>query len=189
MSPRARLRKRPTPSATPTKIATPTRRLTIFAQDPSLRDRLGRIVTADIEIPNEQLSAGPRGYRVQVVDYDSTSNRMYAALDAARYGSIDEPRDPFAGVDGKRLLADPRFHAQNVYAIAMRTLSQFERALGRRISWSFGGHQIKIAPHAFAEPNAFYSPESEALLFGYFDVLKGRRVFNCLSHDIVAHET
>ena len=38
--------------------------------------------------------------------------------------------------------------------------AQFERALGRRLSWSFGGHQIKVAPHAFAEANAFYSPEN-----------------------------
>ena len=182
-----RRRKRPIPSSNVTTIASPTRRLTIFAQDPSLRDRRGRIVTAAIEIPNEVLIAGPRGYRVQVVDYDSTSNRLYAPLDGAKYGSVDEPRDPFAAVPGATLLASPAFHAQNVYAIAMRTLSQFERALGRRISWSFKGHQLKIAPHAFAEANAFYSADEEALLFGYFG--EDDLVFTSLSHDIVAHET
>ena len=35
----------------------------------------------------------------------------------------------------------------------MRTLAHFEKALGRRVSWSFGGHQLKVAPHAFAEAN------------------------------------
>ena len=70
----------------------------------------------------------------------------------------------------------------------MRTLAHFERALGRRVSWSFGGHQLKVAPHAFAEPNAFYSPRDEALLFGYFAAPHGT-VFTALSHDIVAHET
>ena len=30
----------------------------------------------------------------------------------------------------QRLLADPKFHAQNVYAIVMRTLARFEFALG-----------------------------------------------------------
>jgi hypothetical protein len=167
--------------------------MTILAQDPTLMVD-GRILTANISIPNEQLSAGPRGYRIHLVDYDASTNRWFSPHPAAEFGSIVEPRDPYASPTGTarefnaRLLDDPRFHAQNVYAIVMRTLAWFERALGRRVSWSFGGHQIKAAPHAFAEANAFYSPEDEALLFGYFDDTKGRRVFNCLSHDIVAHE-
>jgi hypothetical protein len=171
----------------------PMRTMTIIAQDPTLIVG-GRILTATVNIPNEQLSDGPRGYRVQVVDYDSSSNQWFVPLDAREFGSILEPSDPYASLRGsarqfnKQLLEDPNFHAQNAYAIAMRTLAQFERALGRRVSWSFGGHQIKVAPHAFAEANAFYSPDDEALLFGYFEDLKGRRVLNCLSHDIVAHE-
>ena len=172
----------------------PTRTMTILAQDPTLVVG-GRILTANITIPNEQLSAGPRGYRVQIVDYDASSNRWFVPLEASSFGTILAPRDPYASTSGTkesfnaRLLDDPRFHAQNVYAITMRTLAQFERALGRRVSWSFrGGHQIKAAPHAFAEANAFYTPENEALLFGYFLDGKGRTIFNCLSHDIVAHE-
>ena len=171
----------------------PTRIMTILAQDPTLVVG-GRILTASVTIPNEQLSAGPRGYRVQVVDYDASSNRWFVPLEASKFGTILAPRDPYASTSGTkrefnaRLLDDPRFHAQNVYAITMRTLAQFERALGRRVSWSFGGHQIKAAPHAFAEANAFYTPENEALLFGYFLDGKGRTIFNCLSHDIVAHE-
>jgi hypothetical protein len=88
----------------------------------------------------------------------------------------------------KRLLRSPQFHAQNVYAIVMRTLAHFERALGRRVGWSFRGHQLKVAPHAFAEPNAFYSRLDEGLLFGYFAGPDGP-VFTCLSHDVVVHET
>jgi hypothetical protein len=172
----------------------PGRTLTIIGQDPTVRVG-GRILTARITIPNESLSAGPRGYRVHVVDYDATSNRMYTPMNPAKMGTLQNPKDPFAATAGSasafngRLLDDPRFHAQNVYAIVMRTLAHFERALGRRASWSFGGHQLKVAPHAFAEANAFYSAEQEALLFGYFADLEGRIVFNCLSHDIVAHET
>src|SRR5262249_34423159 len=48
--------------------------------------------------------------------------------------------------------------------------------------------QLKVAPHAFAEANAFYSKRDEALLFGYFAGPKGT-IFTCLSHDIIAHET
>ena len=54
----------------------PTRRTTIFAQDPSVRIG-GKIVRTQIEIPNEELQAGPRGYRVQVVDYDSSTHVLY----------------------------------------------------------------------------------------------------------------
>jgi hypothetical protein len=183
-------------------VATPYRSLTILGQDPNLRTADGRVLTARIQIPNEALSAGPRGYRVQVVDYDASASRLYKPIDPATLGTVADPRDPFA-IDAAqtgtsaaaakrfnaRLLDDPRFHAQNAYAIVMRTLMHFERALGRRVSWSFGGHQIKVAPHAFAEANAFYSKRDEALLFGYFAAPTGGTIFTCLSHDIIAHET
>jgi hypothetical protein len=182
-----------------------TRELTIIAQDPSVRRR-GRILTTRISVPAEALGAGPRGYRVHIVDYDASANRLYAPLPPKAMGSDTRPVDPYAALAGdtklspgafnRRLLQDPRFHAQNVYAIVMRTLARFERALGRRISWSFGGHQLKIAPHAFADANAFYSPEDEGLFFGYFAgsprasaVRTTDVVFTCLSHDIVVHET
>lgn len=175
----------------------PTRTFTIIAQDPSVQVR-SRILTAAVSVPNEDLGPGPRGYRVHVVDVDATTNRIYVPLEPAKMGTTMRPLDPYAPRKGermqartfnRRLLEDPRFHAQNVYAIVMRTLSHFERALGRRVSWSFGGHQLKVAPHAFAEANAFYSPEHEGLLFGYFAGRDGAVVLNCLSHDIVAHET
>jgi hypothetical protein len=74
-----------------------------------------------------------------------------------------------------------------VYAIAMRTLLRFEFALGRRVGWGIRDHQLKVVPHAFEEANAFYSPDMEALLFGY--VRGSKPTFLCLSHDVVAHET
>ena len=71
----------------------------------------------------------------------------------------------------------------------MRTLARFEFALGRRVAWGSDGHQIHVAPHAFADANAFYSREDEGLFFGYFTGRDGKPVFTCLSHDVVAHET
>jgi hypothetical protein len=156
--------------------------MTIVALDPSVR-RGGRILTARIQVPREELGPGPRGYRAYVVDYDSSAGVFYEP-----FAAPDE--DPFEHAPGTELIRDPRFHAQNVYAIVMRILGLFERALGRRVPWSFGGHQIKIAPHAFAGANAPYSKEHEALLFGYFPSRSGRgTVYTCLSHDIIAHET
>lgn len=165
-----------------------TRKLTIIAQDPSVlvkKSGSNKILRAQVDVPDEVLDPGPRGYRVQVIDYDSSTDTLYAPL---RTG-LDA--DPFLNASDSTLLSDPDFHAQNVYAIVMRTLARFEFALGRRVSWGFQGHQIQVAPHAFADANAFYSEHDRALVFGYFPKTGNGRemVFSCLSHDVVAHET
>ncbi len=159
------------------------RRLTIFAQDPSVKDAAGGILRTQIDIPYERLGPGPRGYRVHVVDYDSTQRALY------RQCKLGNKGDPFKGIADGRLLKDPAFHAQNVYAIVMRLLARFEKALGRRISWSFPGHQIHVAPHAFADANAYYSDDASGIFFGYFSRAGGEPVYTCLSHDVIAHET
>ena len=46
-----------------------------------------------------------------------------------------------------------------------------------------------VAPHAFADANAFYSKEERALMFGYFRGKEERLIFSCLAHDVIAHET
>lgn len=164
-----------------------TRYLTIVAQDPAIRDSKGKILTTRVSLPAEQLDPGPRGYRVHVVDYDTSTRTFYKApiYKPSLDGYYD---DPFENLSNKVILGDPRFHAQNVYAIVMRTLARFEFALGRRVSWSFSGHQLKVSPHAFADANAFYSRKDEALVFGYFPGKKGT-IFSSLSHDVIAHET
>src|SRR5688572_3120800 len=185
-----------------------TQELTIIAQDPSVKVN-GQILTAQVSIPAEELAPGPRGYRVQVIDYDSSTGILHPPLE---YRILEDGtyNDPFYKERDEVLLHDPQFHAQNVYAIIMRTLARFEFALGRRVGWSFLGHQLQVAPHAFADANAFYSKDDRALLFGYFpkaerngqdsvenkpeeaNHLKEQRcswVFTCLSHDVIVHET
>jgi hypothetical protein len=174
-----------------------TRIMTILAQDPFVRfGGDGPLAFAQVEVPAEMLAHGPTGYRVRVVDYDASSQCMYKDVVPNRNDPSDLS-DPFAMKEGEtaeayeaRLLADPNFHSQNCYAIVMRTLARFERALGRRVAWSFrDGHQINVAPHAFAIANAFYSEVDKALFFGYFPGGDGKMVYTCLSHDVVAHET
>jgi hypothetical protein len=165
------------------------RRLKIVAQDPSIKGKDGKILTADVDIPAEDFAPGPSGYRVQVIDYDSSTGTHYMPL---VYPPLTNGvyRDPFKIKTDDDILQNPNFHAQNVYAIIMRTLARFEFALGRRIGWGFDGHQLNVAPHAFADANAFYSDRDRALMFGYFrSPLTGKDVFSCLSHDVVAHET
>ena len=163
-----------------------TQRLTIVAQDPGVRED-GGILLAQVDVPAERLAPGPRGYRVHVIDYDATSTTLYRPA-PFRFDRAGVLVDEFESASNAAILRDPRFHAQNVYTIVMRTLARFEFALGRRVSWAFEGHQIKVIPHAFADANAFYSEHDEALMFGYFAGRKGN-VFTCLSHDVIAHET
>ncbi len=162
-----------------------TRRLTVLAQDPGLRSG-GKVLTTRLEVPAERLEPGPKGHRLHVIDYDASTDTLYKPR------ATDLEEDPYRDVDDpEQLLGDPHFHAQNAYAIVMSLLALFEAALGRHLQWAFdsGGHHLKIAPHAFADANAFYSRRDEGLLFGYFPGRSGRTVFTCLSHDIVAHET
>ncbi len=182
-----------------------TRRLRILSFDPSLTARLetSRINEITVEVPWEaKLDPGPVGEYIEVVDVDPASNCAYLPVDL---------NDPFLlAQDGLAPSeSNPQFHQQMVYAVAMNTIRQFERALGRAALWSARRirqpngafheqfvRRLRIYPHALRERNAYYSPEHKALLFGYFPVTHrdadntpGTLVFTALSHGIVAHET
>jgi hypothetical protein len=192
----------------------PFRRLRIYSIDPSLAYSLetAEIRDARIELPWETHpddekrdgpAPGPRGEYLDVIDYDPSTDAFYKPV------NLNDPyllaQDGLAPSDG-----NPQFHQQMVYAVAMRTIRNFEVALGRRALWAprrwidnQGKHneeyvqQLRIYPHALREANAYYSPEKKALLFGYFQAMPanptahliGGVVFTCLSHDVVAHET
>src|SRR5690606_20228698 len=153
------------------------RRIPVLAQDPTITDGMAAILT-EVELPAEPLAPGPRGSRVHVIDYDASRDTLYKPAIL-----------PVEATSAKALLQDPAFHAQQVYAVVMQTLAHFEKALGRRVAWGFDGHQIHVAPHAFEEPNAYYSRRDRALYFGYFTDPEAGRVHTCLSYDVVAHET
>jgi hypothetical protein len=128
-----------------------------------------------------------------VVDFDASTRKWRKGLDLAPrkqpalgWGFTDRFKD----ATDATLLGDSRFRAQNVYAIAARTLAVFEFALGRPVPWAFGSPQLYLVPTAFVEANAYYADDDQALYFGYFPGgTTGETVFTCLSHDIVAHET
>jgi hypothetical protein len=171
----------------------PFRRLRGYAFDPSLSLKLD---TASInhtvfEVPWEAgLAPGPCGEYVEVVDYDPSSGCWYEPVDLNGIHLLAQ--DGYAPSEG-----NPQFHQQMVYAVAMNTISNFERALGRQVLWSSQElpskeeifvKKLRIYPHALRAANAYYSPNKKALLFGYFQGPTGT-VFSCLSQDIVTHET
>lgn len=171
-----------------------TREVTIVAQDPAVTDALGRIVRGRVSVPADWLEPGPRGQRFHVVDYDATAGVLNKPADLRDPSQPPSVRpwsflDRFAAASDADLRHNPEFHAQNVYAIAARTLAAFEFALGRRLGWSFPSHQLYLVPHAFAEANAHYSAEDGGVFFGYLQAPGGETIYTCLSHDIVAHET
>ncbi len=180
------------------------RRLRGYAFDPgmSLQFDMARINEIVFRVPWERLERGPIGEYLEVLDHDPASGRFYLPVD------LDDPR--LIAADGEDPdESNPRFHQQFVYAVAMTTIHNFEKALGRRVLWSRRDEtrergdwdvfvkRLRIYPHAFRAANAYYSPAKKALLFGYFPAsddahgaqLPGGLVFTCLSHDIVAHET
>ena len=166
-----------------------TRPLKIFAIDPMLAR--GRSEGIQIDVENEILQPGPLGERLQVVDFDGAHDRFYPPVD------LDHPDVMMrGGMDPSE--SDPRFHQQMVYAVAMRTLANFDKALGRRLSLRRGRtkRRLRLMPHAFYGANAFYDRNLHAVLFGYFradperpgDNIPNQTIFTCLSHDIIAHE-
>lgn len=182
----------------------PHRRLRIYALDPSFSTRLGTSGASEVtlRIRWEDLSApGPVGEYFAVKDVDP-SGKSYEPVD------LDAPallaQDGWAPSEG-----NAQFHQQMIYAVGMRTVEHFERSLGRRVLWRHRSNpanphddsgfvrRITVEPHALRQANAFYSPEDVALRFGYFeaaaddpgDHVPGSRVYSCLSHDIIAHET
>jgi hypothetical protein len=178
------------------------RRLRGYAFDPSLSNQL-KLASINSMIFNirweENLKQGPVGEYLEVIDVDPASDTFYQQID------LNNPfvlaQNGLAPSEG-----NPLFHQQMVYAVAMLTIQNFEKALGRVTLWSSIDYTIdtpevfvehlRIYPHALREANAYYSPSKKAILFGYFPanpsnetaLMPGSLVFTCLSHDIIAHE-
>lgn len=131
---------------------------------------------------------GPTSARFAVVDYDSTAGVLAAP---ARW---DAKARRFVAPDGSPLgvaqKAVPQFHQVSTWAVLQNTLDFYESGwgLGRRILWGFEGNRLIVVPHAGYGENAYYDRGSKSLQFYYFDDEAGRRIFTCLSSDIVNHE-
>lgn len=161
--------------------------MTILAQDPSVRESGKEILRTALTIPSERLEPGPRGHRFYVIDYDASTRTLTKPVPIHQDADLGYD-DPFKTAADGVLLTDPAFHAQNCFAIATHTLDVFETSLGRRVPWSFGGHQVYLVPHAFQEANAYYAREDHAVYFGYFIDERKHRINTSLSFDVVAHE-
>lgn len=183
--------------------APPARRLRVYAFDPHTASRLGSVdyAFATISLPwgtakQDELQPGPVNDYVEVIDVDPASRQFYDPVD------LNDPyllaQDGLTPSEG-----NPQFHQQMVFAVAMKIIHIFERALGRKVIWAPHWNparntyepvdKLRIYPHALREANAYYSMAKRALLFGYFRSTNASAgaswIFTALSHDIIAHET
>ena len=195
------------------------RRMRVYAFDPAASVTLETAVINDavIELPwetrwEDPVGLGPSNEYLEVVDYDQHCRTFYQPLDPNHAWFLAQ--DGLPPSEG-----NPQFHQQMVFAVAMNTIRNFERALGRTVFWALpdddpraeakkragGGRRkedyppftrrLRIYPHALREANAYFSPGKGALLFGYFksrprsDGDEGQWIFTCLSQDIITHET
>lgn len=194
------------------------RQLRGYSLDPGFSTKLDTVGINEIiyTINWEDLKPGPCGNYFEVIDHDPASNCFY---DPVNLNDVEVlATNGVAPSEG-----NPKFHQQFVYTIASKTLEHFEHSLGRKIIWTPNKENIfeskkdretrraagdyapppgsyvkalRLYPHAFRKANAYYTPDKNAVLFGYFKAasqiqgsnLPGGVVFTCLSPDIVAHE-
>jgi len=182
----------------------PARRLRVYAFDPNASLDLGSVkyshatisLAWDDAADEEKIHPGPVNQYLEVIDVDPSSDQFYEPIDLNAPEVLAQ--DGLPPSEG-----DPRFHQQMVFAVVMKTIKLFERALGRKVMWAPTWDEtretydetprLRVYPHALREPNAYYSPEKKALLFGYFNASQRSAgaswIFTCLSHDIIVHET
>src|SRR6476619_6622894 len=151
------------------------RSLNGYAIDPSLSQEMQTATISEIvfRIPWEKLSPGPVGEYIEVIDFDPAAKCFYEPVD------LDDPY--LLAQNGLRPSeGTPQFHQQMVYAVSQLTISNFERALGRRTLWSPGPstdpknkssdatfvQRLRIYPHALREANAYYSQPKKDLILG-----------------------
>ena len=178
-------------------IPTPVfRKLRVFGVDPDVAVRFETAFLNEVtlRVHWEDLAPGPRGEYINVVDVNEHRQLVHPPLD------LDHPdllaQDGVPASDG-----NPAFRQQMVYAVIMRTIQNFERALGRPVHWSprvaRNGtveyrRALQVCPHYMKIENAFFDPEV-GFCFGYFEAVEtspfpGTIVFTALSQDVIAHE-
>ena len=173
-----------------------------YAFDPHVQMDLepGEANEIAFSVPRESLYPGPCGDLIDVIDHDPASGCFYEPVDLEHPALLTQ--DGLAPSE-----ANPKFHQQMVYAVAMSTIEVFEQALGRRVLWSgrpepgpdafYFVRTLRIYPHALRAPKAYYDPERKAILFGYYPVgadfspqnlYPDGVVFTCLSPQTIAGE-
>jgi hypothetical protein len=132
------------------------------------------------------LTDGPTSARLVVVDYNGDTDTI---IPPAKWN-----KEEHVFKDGNQLLdrdntSPLQFHQVNVWVALQQALTFYQQGqgLGRTIPWGFEGNRLIVVPHAGYCENAFYDRQSKSLQFYYFGP-EHKRVYTCLSADIINHE-
>ena len=101
-----------------------------YSLDPGFSTRLDTAGINEVlyRVPFEEVEPGPCGEYLEVVDFDPPA-------DAGTSRSTCRTRRIASQQGLAPSEGNPQFHQQFVYAVAMKTIRHFERALGRKIVW------------------------------------------------------
>ncbi len=122
------------------------RPLRVYAYDPSLGAKLdtASINEATLEVRwEDELEPGPIGEYIEVIDVDPASRCCYAPVDLNHPYILTR-----SGLTPSE--ASPQFHQQMVYAVSMKTIEHFEKALGRVALWA--PREVEMPPETRSQP-------------------------------------
>jgi len=168
-------------------------RAKVYLKDPLALSRRGTFPVGEAIVGGDtSIAPGPTSSRFLVVDYDASTDRVHPPTPLPRKRVENWARGKGEYLYDFSAAAGTRQEAQiNAWATAVATLELLQEpdVLGREIPWAFDGNWLRILPQGMYEANAYYSRQTRALHFGYFEGRDGRTIKTSLSHDIVTHET
>jgi len=164
----------------------------VYVQDPFVAEQNKGVALNTIHVACEpELMDGPTSARIAVVDYDADTNRLEKPVewDAKNRRFVFDTKGKREPITRERC-SESQFHQVNAWAIIQSVLDIYEATwvLGRSAPWAFEGSRLIVVPHAGYLANAFYDRRSKSIQFYYFGA-QDKRVYTCLSHDIITHET
>ena len=165
----------------------------IFIQNPCIeRVASGETMSEVFVARDMDIFDGPTTSRIAVVDYNADMDKLVPPVTWDKKRACFTFRDE----DGKNIPLTRRhknrmeFHQVHVWAVIQSILSMFEETfvLGRSAPWGFDGNRLIVVPHAGYMANAFYDRRSKSIQL-YYTGPEKKRIYTCLDHDIIAHET
>ena len=122
------------------------RDLRVFAVDPGATTHLELLAVNEttLRVPWETLQPGPVGEYVAVLDKDDQDREVFPGVNLNSLEALATDGLPPSD-------SNPQFRQQMVYAVTMRTIKNFERALGRVVHWAPTGRsyrqRLNLYPH------------------------------------------
>ena len=166
-------------------------KLEYLAADPKSLQAGGKDVLQGVDFhPMEPLLDGPVSRRVAVVDLDPVTGEV---VPGARFVPPKGKSHGYYEVKDETDVDAADFQQVSVFGAIVKMMSLFETpdVLGRELRWAFEGEQLLVVPRAGQMANAFYHRDTRSLQFFFIPDPNDatRKIFTCLSPDIVAHET